>query len=386
MNRDLLVGISLVIVILGAAIYSAPANVEGFVSTGDYTTDYTNQIEAWAAMEETSFKLPIEQLATANGYAVKWKPGVDKSTIAARREGLPDASAYLEALVDIDRLLTTQLSRQDEELEMVPDMNRKIIDKQVTLKNAVNTLMESTTLPSLSSLRDRGQVLIRSTNDIASLMIAIDAKMAELKMNRAAPDTAEKIIDYEINKFAKPMWAPLKLVVERVAKLLASVSSGSDGQSKISEAAATDLALKEIAAGSKVNDFADFYKMMAAADGAPKATVATLKDLFEDPLGYINVLKYIQESGSKVLGIAGFADLGAEAVTGKCTPCLLEPEVKDIDALRRRYVVLRDSYKQFKEILMAVQNTLAKVTQLEKKAESGELMNEMIASGKYKVD
>jgi hypothetical protein len=388
MNKDLVFGLGLVVVILGTIVYSGPRHhrgprKEGFVDTGDYTKDYAAQIETWATMEESALKLPIEALAKATGYTLKWKPGVDKSTIAARREGLPEPEQYLAALMDIDRGLGDQLAAQDEELEITPDINKKIMAKQLEIKEAIETATGVVNLPSLSSLHDRGTTLLGRANDIAALLVIIPAKMGVLAANRTAPSTPEAIIEYEINKFAKPSWGPIKMVVERLAKLL---GMGADGQPIVGgEQAALDAALKDIAEGSQVNDFADYYKMMSTAGGNPKPSGEVLKDLFDNPLGYINVLKYIQGRGAAALSgstISGFTDMTGS----KCVACLIEPEVKDIDGLRRRYVVLRDLYKEFKGILAAVEKTQAAAAEIEKKAASGELTDEFLASGKFKVE
>jgi hypothetical protein len=118
-----------------------------------------------------------------------------------------------------------------------------------------------------------------------------------------------------------------------------------------------------------------------------------MERLFSDPLAYLNLVLYMGGKMKEITGKTGTAGEGfyGGAVfegwedvkkSGKCIPCKVEPEVQDIEGLKKRYIILKNSRKQFKEEVARLRETQAKAEEIEKKAMSGELMTEMIANRK----
>jgi hypothetical protein len=377
----------LIIVIIISTLIIYFYRSEGFEDIGsdDYTQKYTKQIEDWLEMEDTLFKVDMEAIIESNKLELPWKKNMNGNSISGRQESLPeDPKTYLTAIKDVNAHIDNELRNNDVPDDVILKLNSlsSAPEKVATSRKKIKDTSDSISLSSLEKFAKRGPILLDIVEEYQLNMNRYNAKLKALAESKTEPETAESIIGYEINKFAKPIWKPLTFAIERLAKVL---SLGNNGNAKYSATQSVEIALKEFADKAKVNDIDKFYNMMTKASGNPPANAETLASLFSDPLSYTNTITFLIGKFKEItsgLPVETFMNFtGSEInIKSKCIPCKIEPEVQDLEALKKRYRILKDSYMQFKQLLTQAIDIQTKTLVLEEKAKSGELMTEMIAA------
>jgi hypothetical protein len=383
MSNASVILIGLLIVSLSILLYINLYKSEGFEDIGsdDYTQKYTKQIEDWLNMEDRVFKLDLENIIESNKLELPWKKNINGNSITSRQESLPEnPKMYLTGIKNVNAYIDDELRNNDVPEETIIKLNSPT---EITSesKNLIKTTMEATSLSSLESVAKRGQDLLNIIDEYNASLNQYKDKIKALAEAKKDPETAEAIIGYEINKFAKPIWKPLTFAIERLSKVL---SLGENGHPKYSADESKALALKEFADKAKVNDIDKFYDIMTKTGGNPPANADALGQLFADPLSYTNTISFLIgkfkdiTSGIPVETFVNF--IGTEPTSkSKCIPCKIEPEIQDMDALKKRYRILKDSHLQFKQLVTQATDIQAKTLAIEEKAKSGQLMTEMIA-------
>jgi hypothetical protein len=376
-------------------IINATINDDSNINDAEYTQNYTKQIENYLKAEN-EIKTDIEKLLVKE--AISWQINVDKIFLAKQIEELPKPMSYMDALKKQNAIIDAQLIENDvdieliykinsftslEELKVLSEKQKEVEIKKLKLKDAIHAI----TLLSLSKFKERAIELQKYIDEIYILVFRIAMKT---RMQPNDPITANEFIKYEIDKFSKPIWGPLQFVLGRLAKVM---SIGMDGKAKYNENEGMGLAIKELSDKSKVTDIDKFYLLMSTNKGEPSANIETLEKLFNNPINYLNLILYMGGKMKEMTGKTWSAGEGFLSINvmegwedikkiGKCIPCQIEPEVQDIDGLKKRYVILKNSRKQFKAEIEKLMENQAKAEEIEKKAMSGELMSEMIANRK----
>ncbi len=354
-------------------------------SDSDYTQKYTKQIEDWLTMEEKTFKSDLENIMEANKLELPWKKNINGNSINSRQESLPEnPKTYLTAIKNVNEYLDNELRNNDVPEDSITKLNSLLASEQevANAKKYIKDTIDSISLSSLDSLIKRGPTLLDIAEEYNLNINRYNTKLKALAESKKEPATAEGIIEYEINKFAKPIWKPFSFAIERLSKVL---SLGENGHPKYSASESIGLALKEFADKAKVNDIDKFYDIMTKTGGNPPANADTLANLFDDPLSYTNIISFLIGKFKDITSVVPketFMNfVGIEPSNkSKCIPCKIEPEVQDIEALKKRYRILKDSYMQFKQLLVQASDMQKKTLELEEKAKSGQLMTEMIAA------
>jgi hypothetical protein len=367
---------------------------EDAMDDADYTQKYTKQMEDYLKIEEvikesiTMFSKP--QFTT-------WNTKVDKSSLQKRIEALPNPLAYIKALKENSEFIDRELIENDVDESAIRKINaatsfldlglkegEREMKDIANIKEDLKKALDNMTLSSLSKFKKRGLELLKNVDEIFLLLFKTFMKIF---MRPKEPVTAKEYMKYEIKNFTIPLWKPLQFVLGRLSKLM---SIGPDGKKKYSDNEAMGIAIKDLSEKSKVSDIDKFYTLMSKTKGSPPVETESLDKLFSDPMAYLNLITYLNgkmnESTSAAKSEGFFGGLMVEGwedeKKSKCVPCKIEPEVEDTEGLKKRYTILKNSRNQYKGEISNFDDRKKKIEEIEKKAMSGELMNEMIANRK----
>lgn len=371
---------------------TAAEGYEDAASDEDYTQKYNNQLEGYLKVEEE-----INKGITiwTNPKFVTWETKVDKSSLQKRIEALPNPLAYIKALKKSSELIDKELIANDVDESLIRKINAATSFSDLgippdsgeikgiqTMKDKLKIAIDNMTLDSLSKFKARAIEFQKNIDEIYLLLLKNAFKAF---MEPKEPVTAKEFIKYEIKRFAIPLWKPLQFVLDRLSKLM---SLGPDGKKKYSDNESMGLAIKELTEKSKVSDIGKYYSLMSKNKGSPPVNTNTLEKLFSDPMAYLNLITYlngkIKESTSagKPEGFIGGLMVEGWEDEKNAAASKIEPEVEDTEGLKKRYAILKNVVNQYKFELNNFDDRKKKVEEIEKKAKSGELMNEMIADKK----
>lgn len=373
--------LSIILVIL--VINKRGGRGEGYA---DYTAEYNKQFEDYIMLEEM-LKTDIERNG-GNLVELPWpKPDkIDKTKMSDRANALPESpTEYLRVLTEINKKLDKILIEADAPRAEIDKINEdpatNHLEKLSGFKKGIIETVNGITVDALKKFKERGEIIIKSFDDLVINMYRIQKKNElNVKVNKE-PSTFEEYLKFEVKKFTAPTWESLKFVVVRLAKVL---SLGNDGKPKYSEEVSEGLALKELAAETKINDLESFYKFIKLRE-TEIDRIESFDKLFADPVSYVSLHKYIvtkfgaMEKTTKETFMDFYDDY--EGFTDSA-PCKIEPEVKDLTAIQGRYKILREIYPEFREFNLKAIEARKKSEELEKKAKSGELLNEMLVTKK----
>ena len=351
-------------------------------------SEYSKQIEEYYNAEDTFIKKSVIQWANTSKYV--WAKSNLKISVSNIQDAFPeDVNDYITILKDKHRELDSELLKEDISQEDITKASSMSSNEGNNIAVEFKKAVDAIKLDSLSSLKKRGETLIGLVDTIIQLNATILYKLKMLKDATSEPISVRGYVDYELSKFAKPVWKPLQFAVTRLAKVL---SIGEHGEQKYDDAKGIQLALKELSNATHINDIDKFYALMNQP-GGPKELQDTLGKLFSDPLSYTSLVQYMTGKFKDItekMNKETFMDFSegwedsATLSSGKCIPCKIEPEVYDIHGIMKRYRILKDSYPTFKELLIKAQQMQAISVEIENKAKSGELMTEMAAA--YKLE
>ena len=280
---------------------------EGYIDATndlDYTQKYTKQIDDYLKSENQTKDIIERNL---NPEFIGWQTNIDKTSIGKQMEALPEPTAYINALKKQNDFIDKELIDYDINKNEITKINSvaglnyiQLSEKDLKViknnKNELKTAIDNINLSSLSKLKTRGIELQEKLDDIYLLVVKFNRKKSLLPPD---PTTPEKFIEYEINRFAVPLWSPLEFVLKRLAKLF---SVGSDGKQKYNDNESMGIAIKDMSEKTRIVDIDKFYKLMSESKGAPSIGIETFEKLFSDPMSYINLVLYLNGKFKEIDG------------------------------------------------------------------------------------
>jgi hypothetical protein len=409
------IGILVILIIVLKVLQNKSVVSEGYEENEtDYTQKYTKQIEDYLKIEEQIagiFNREMEEFIT-------WKKVGPNASIEEKIKSLPNPDEYIKVIkksspiIDKRYMDVFDFDKNDmDKINAVTTIDLLPFDEKMMgdIKTHINkvkteqqTAIDNMTLSSLSKFKQRAIKLQKYTDEIMLYMLKLLAKMY---LKPKEPKTAKEFIEYELNKFTKPLWSPLKFFIERLSKL---ISIGPDGKKKYRDNRATAIAIKEISEKAGVSDLDKYYTLMTKTKGMPKVTMETFERLFGDPMGYVNIVSYLNSKfnelnknindtksnkkkkkkegfwGGYDLMIEGWEDNeddeNEDGKKRKSASYKREPELPDLETLKGRHVILKANKNKFKFDVEKLVNAQKKSQEMERKAKSGELMSEMVGN------
>ena len=389
----------IVLIVLIAAIALLRYNRNVIDGYEDYTSEYNDQLDK-ALQKEEFIKMYVEMAAKEIGVEVSWTTGdkVDNTKLSDRVNALPtDPNEYLTVLIKMNkktdaRLIDTGVPKSEIDkinAMQMSEVPKEILESTKKYKEDIMKAYAAITLDSLKKIKARGDALMKMGDDIILNGMKIFKKFElNAKLNKA-PETFEEYVTYEVKKFTKPTLTVLKFTVDRLAKVL---SLGDDGKPKYSPEVSEELALKELSEQTKITDLAEFYKYMKPREEDLEKVEhpdKIMQKVFSEPKSYVSFLKYVtakfaamQKTTETFMDLNDIDMLEGFIEASKCVPCKIEPEVKDLTAVKNRYSLLQEIYPEFRELNIKAGEMMKASAELERKAKSGELMNEMLTKKK----